>query len=332
MYHASAHKIKPKFALRREKKRKKGNPSTQHQKNAPAPSEARLVLNFGVLPAARRDFASLCSAKVRRAAVSSGACCCVWWGGGRAAAPAPSRRPAAPVLLSSAPPAQPRRCCSVLLLVSGWRSWLRCENLRSVRRWVRVRGGRAVRLVRLSGALFCAGGGGRRRALASCAPASRLRRFAWLLAFASSVRASRRCCPVLLARARRASCALGLRLSPRLVGGGWAVAFLARGLVPLPPPRPLGAPPLPPSGSPPSGGRPRAEILAGGGGRARALLPLVAVGCARGARPSFPALSAVVLPPAACALRLPRRVRPPRAPRGGRPRRLVGGFSASKGG
>ena len=157
MYHASAHKIKPKFALRREKKRKKGNPSTQHQKNAPAPSEAPLVLNSGVLPAARRDFASLCSAKVRRAAVSSGACCCVWWGGGRAAAPAPSRRPAAPVLLSSAPPAQPRRCCSVLLLVSGWRSWLRCQLLRSVRRWVRVRGGRAVRLVRFAVSLFCAG-------------------------------------------------------------------------------------------------------------------------------------------------------------------------------
>ena len=91
------------------KKAKKGESSTQHQKNAPAPSEAHLVLNFGVLPAARRDFASLCSAKVRRAAVSSAACCCVWWGGGRAAAPAPSRRPAASGQRSSAPPAQPCR-------------------------------------------------------------------------------------------------------------------------------------------------------------------------------------------------------------------------------
>ena len=312
----NAHEVKPKFARRREKKRKKGNPSTQHQKNAPAPSEAALVLNFGVLPAARRDFASLCSAKVRRAAVSSAACCCVWWGGGRAAAPAPSRRPAASGQRSSAPPAQPRRlfcgvaACQRLAVVAPVPAPSLCAPMGSRPRRSRCP---ACALCRFA---FLRWWRGRRRALASCAPASRLRRFAWLLAFASAVRASRRCCPVLLARARRASCALGLRLSPRLVGGCWAVAFLARGLVPLPP-----------SGSPPSGGRPRAEILAGGGGRARALLPLVAVGCARGARPSFPALSAVVLPPAACALRLPRRVRPPRAPRGGRPRRLVDGFS-----
>lgn len=58
---------------------------------------------------------------------------------------------------SYAPPAQPRRRCSVLLLFSGWRSWLRCQLLRSVRRWVRVRVGRAVRLVRFAVSFFCAG-------------------------------------------------------------------------------------------------------------------------------------------------------------------------------
>ena len=96
-------------------------------------------------------------AKVRRAAVDLAACCCVWCSGRRAAAPAPSRRPAASGQRSSAPPAQPRRRCSVLLLFSGWRSWLRCQLLRSVRRWVRVRVGRAVRLVRFAVSFFCAG-------------------------------------------------------------------------------------------------------------------------------------------------------------------------------
>ena len=43
------------------------------------------------------------------------------------------------------------------------------------------------------------------------------------------------------------------------------------------------------------------------------------LGCVRGRR-----AWAVVLPPLACALRLPRRVRPPAPSRGGRPRRLVG--------
>lgn len=96
-------------------------------------------------------------AKVRRAAVDLAACCCVWCSGRRAAAPAPSRRPAASGQRSYAPPAQPRRLFAVSLLLSGWRSWLRCRLLRSVRRWVRVRVGRAVRLVRFAVSLFCAG-------------------------------------------------------------------------------------------------------------------------------------------------------------------------------
>lgn len=96
-------------------------------------------------------------AKVRRAAVDLAACCCVWCSGRRAAAPAPSRRPAASGQRSYAPPAQPRRLFAVSLLFSGWRSWLRCQLLRSVRRWVRVRVGRAVRLVRFAVSFFCAG-------------------------------------------------------------------------------------------------------------------------------------------------------------------------------
>ena len=117
-------------------------------------SKNPLVLNSGVLPAARRDFASQKS-DVRLLTWLHAAAF------GVAARTPPLPRPVVAQQLrcqrSSAPPAQPRRRCSVLLLFSGWRSWLRCQLLRSVRRWVRVRVGRAVRLVRFAVSLFCAG-------------------------------------------------------------------------------------------------------------------------------------------------------------------------------
>ena len=129
-------------------------------------------------------------------------------------------------------------------------------------------------------ALFCVPSAGCRPASASCfAPAARLR-------------------------------ALSLAAVPAF-GWRWGgvVRSVSRGRVPLPPPRPRGAPPFPPSCSP--SGRTRPGNFSGGRGpRSRALLPLVAVGCARGARPCVPAVSAVVLPPLACALRLAA----PRAP------------------
>lgn len=112
------------------------------------------MLNSGVLPAARRDFATQKS-DVRLLTWLHAAAF------GVAARAPPLPRPVVAQQLrcqrSSAPPAQPRRRCSVLLLFSGWRSWLRCQLLRSVRRWVRVRVGRAVRLVRFAVSLFCAG-------------------------------------------------------------------------------------------------------------------------------------------------------------------------------
>lgn len=120
-------------------------------------SKKPLVLDFRALPAARRDFASQKS-DVRLLTWLHAAAF------GVAARAPPLPRPVVAQQLrcqrSSAPPAQPRRRCSVLLLFSGWRSWLRCQLLRSVRRWVRVRVGRAVQLVRLAVSLFCADGRG----------------------------------------------------------------------------------------------------------------------------------------------------------------------------
>ena len=105
------------------------------------------------------------------------------------------------------------------------------------------------------------------------------------------------------------------------VGRGCALGFA--GACPPSPAAPAGRSPLPPFVLP-FGSHPAGNFSGGRGPRSRALLPLVAVGCARGARPCVPAVSAVVLPPLACALRVPRRVRPPAPSRGGRPRRLVG--------
>ena len=116
-------------------------------------SKKPLVLGFRALPAARRDFASQKS-DVRLLTWLHAAAF------GVAVGAPPLPRPVVAQQLrcqrSSAPPAQPRRLFAVSLLLSGWRSWLRCQLLRSVRRWVRVRVGRAVRLVRSAVSLFCA--------------------------------------------------------------------------------------------------------------------------------------------------------------------------------
>ena len=114
------------------------------------------------------------------------------------------------------------------------------------------------------------------------------------------------------------------------VAWGKAGLFISRGLAPLPPPRPSkGAPPFPPSCSPAA--RTRAEILAGDGGRALVPRACGAVGCARGARPCIPAVSAVCLPAsgrarsacrAVCAVRALRRASPPSS--GGQVRALKG--------
>lgn len=114
------------------------------------------------------------------------------------------------------------------------------------------------------------------------------------------------------------------------VAWGKAGLFISRGLAPLPPPRPSkGAPPFPPSCSPAA--RTRAEIIAGDGGRALVPRACGAVGCARGARPCIPAVSAVCLPAsgrarsacrAVCAVRALRRASPPSS--GGQVRALKG--------
>lgn len=78
-------------------------------------------------------------------------------------------------------------------------------------------------------------------------------------------------------------------------------------------------------------GRTRAEIIAGDGGRALVPRACGAVGCARGARPCIPAVSAVCLPAsgrarsacrAVCAVRALRRASPPSS--GGQVRALKG--------
>ena len=68
------------------------------------------------------------------------------------------------------------------------------------------------------------------------------------------------------------------------VAWGRAGLFISRRVVPLPPPRPRGAPPFPSSGSPPSWGRPQAEILAGAGAQPPASFGRWPKSVARGAR------------------------------------------------
>lgn len=93
---------------------------------------------------------------------------------------------------------------------------------------------------------------------------------------------------------------------------GGVLRSVSRRVVPLPPPRPRGAPPFPSSCFPLRGAHPAGNFSGGRGTTSRVLWPLAKVGCARGARPAVAAVSAVVLPPLACALRLPRRVLLPR--------------------
>ena len=99
------------------------------------------------------------------------------------------------------------------------------------------------------------------------------------------------------ARPRRASGRLLGRWPQRLPWRGAELAVLFRGgLPPFPRRARLRALPPSPRRSHPCGVRPRAEILAGDGGRALVPRACGAVGCARGARPCIPAVSAVCLP------------------------------------
>lgn len=115
-----------------------------------------------------------------------------------------------------------------------------------------------------------------------------------------------------------AACSADGRSVWRGVGQSWAVHF-------------AGACPPSPRRAYPCGVRPRAEIIAGDGGRALVPRACGAVGCARGARPCIPAVSAVSLPAsgrarsacrAVCAVRALRRASPPSS--GGQVRALKG--------
>lgn len=146
----------------------------------------------------------------------------------------------------------------------------------------------------------------------------------------------------------RGLCALPAR--PRLASGrllgcwpqrlAWRGAELGcsfrGGLPPFPRRARLRALPPSPRRSHPCGVRPRAEILAGDGGRALVPRACGAVGCARGARPCIPAVSAVCLPAsgrarsacrAVCAVRALRRASPPSS--GGQARVVKGVQSSS---
>lgn len=143
----------------------------------------------------------------------------------------------------------------------------------------------------------------------------------------------------------RGLCALPAR--PRLASGRlpgcwpqrlpWRGAELGcsfrGGLPPFPRRARLRALPPSPRRAYPCGVRPRAEIIAGDGGRALVPRACGAVGCARGARPCIPAVSAVCLPAsgrarsacrAVCAVRALRRASPPSS---GGQARVVKGFS-----
>lgn len=139
---------------------------------------------------------------------------------------------------------------------------------------------------------------------------------------------------VLSARPRRASGRLLGRWPQRLPWRGAELGVLFRGgLPPFPRRARLRALPPSPRRSHPCGVRPRAEIIAGDGGRALVPRACGAVGCARGARPCIPAVSAVCLPAsgrarsacrAVCAVRALRRASPPSS---GGQARVVKGFS-----
>ena len=141
----------------------------------------------------------------------------------------------------------------------------------------------------------------------------------------------------LSARPRRASGRLLGRWPQRLPWRGAELAVLFRGgLPPFPRRARLRALPPSPRRSHPCGVRPRAEIIAGDGGRALVPRACGAVGCARGARPCIPAVSAVCLPAsgrarsacrAVCAVRALRRASPPSS--GGQARVVKGVQSSS---
>ena len=134
------------------------------------------------------------------------------------------------------------------------------------------------------------------------------------------------------ARPRLASGRLPGCWPQRLAWRGAELAVLFRGgLPPFPRRARLRARPPSPRRSHPCGVRPRAEIIAGDGGRALVPRACGAVGCARGARPCIPAVSAVCLPAsgrarsacrAVCAVRALRRASPPSS--GGQVRALKG--------
>ena len=136
------------------------------------------------------------------------------------------------------------------------------------------------------------------------------------------------------ARPRRASGRLLGRWPQRLPWRGAELAVLFRGgLPPFPRRARLRALPPSPRRSHPCGVRPRAEIISGDGGRALVPRACGAVGCARGARPCIPAVSAVCLPAfgrarsacrAVCAVRALRRASPSSS---GGQARVVKGFS-----
>lgn len=101
---------------------------------------------------------------------------------------------------------------------------------------------------------------------------------------------------------------------------GGALRSVSRRVVPLPPPRPRGAPPFPSSCFPLRGAHPGGNFSGGRGTTSRVLWPLAKVGCARGARPAVAAVSAVCLPAfgrarsacrAVCSFRALRRASPP---------------------
>lgn len=139
------------------------------------------------------------------------------------------------------------------------------------------------------------------------------------------------------ARPRLASGRLLGRWPQRLPWRGAELGCSFRGgLPPFPRRARLRALPPSPRRAYPCGVRPRAEIIAGDGGRALVPRACGAVGCARGARPCIPAVSAVCLPAsgrarsacrAVCAVRALRRASPPSS--GGQVRALKGVQSSS---
>ena len=293
-------------------------------------------------------------ATIGRAALCVRAALGVWLGGGRAAAPAASlgglvrafARP--PAFLALA------RCALCSLAVCAFAQGAPARRacvlppVAAVVRGLRV--GRA-RAVAFCPAFFCAGGFGAAAWLSrpvsarpapspSVSPPCR-RPLAWFAPCcgvgrggAASAPAGRLSVVGLggLAAGRALFCvpSAGCRPAsrpvsrPRRASGRcrWrgALRSVSRRVVPLPPPRPRGAPPFPSSCFPLRGAHPGGNFSGGRGTTSRVLWPLAKVGCARGARPAVAAVSAVCLPAsgrarsacrAVCSFRALRRASPP---------------------